>query len=118
MVEEREVKMVMLFQSPKALKHLLEEGEVYTFRVHRRKSDKKNDWITDKRGGKKICEVIIEFVTIINSLSGLSTYVTRSGFENLTDWSNEIKRFNPSNVVIQANIISGCLYRVSKICIM
>ena len=104
--------MVMIFQSPKALKYLLEEGEVYTFRIHERKSLKKRDWIADKRGGKKISGVIIEFVTVISKLTALSSYVTRSGFENLTDWYNEIKRLNPR--VVQTNMIFGYLYHVIK----
>ena len=106
--------MVMIFQSPKALKFLLEEGEVYTFRVHARKSPKKNDWITDKRGGKKISNVIIKLVARINRLSALSSYVTRSGFENLTDWLDEIKRLNPNDFAAQTNMISGYLYHVTK----
>ena len=107
-------KMVMLFQSPKALNFLLEEGEVYTFRAHERKSRRKNDWITDKRGGHKISDVTIEFVTVINKLTALSSYVTRSGFRSLTDWFNEIKRLNPNDFVPQINIISGYLYHVTK----
>ena len=104
----------MIFQSPKALKYLLEEGDVYTFRVHSRKSLKKDDWITDKRGGHKISDATIEFVTVIDRLSGLSSYVSRSGFESLTDWFNEIKRLNPNDIAAQANIISGYLYHVTK----
>jgi len=106
--------MVMIFQSPKALKHLLEEGEVYSFRIHGRKSRSKDDWITDKRGGHKISNVTIEFVTVINKLTALSSYVTRSGFESLTDWFDEIKRLNPDDVAVQTNIISGYLYHVTK----
>ena len=106
--------MVMIFQSPKALKHLLEQGDVHTFRTHERKSCRKNDWITDKRGGKKICNVTIEFVTVINKITALSSYVTRSGFDNLTGWLNEIKRLNPNGIPTQASIISGYLYHVTK----
>ena len=106
--------MVMIFQSPKALKFLLEEGEVYTFRTHERKSHRKNDWITDKRGGNKIFGATIEFVTIINKLTALSSYVTRSGFESLPDWYNEIKRLNPNDVTVQTNTIFGYLYHVTK----
>ena len=106
--------MVMIFQSPKAIKYLLEEGEVYTFRARMRKTRRKKDWITDKRGGHKISDVTIEFVTRINRLSALSSFVTRSGFESLIDWLNEIKRLNPNDVAAQADIISGYLYHVTK----
>ena len=107
-------KMVIIFQSPKALKFLLEKGEVYTFRVHARKSPKKNDWITNKRGGKKISDATIEFATRINRLTALSSYVSRSGFGSLTDWFNEIRRLNPNDFAPQINIISGYLYHVTK----
>ena len=106
--------MVMIFQSQKAFKFLLEEGEVYTFRARMRKSSRKKDWITDKRGGHKISDVTIELVTRINRLSALSSYVTRSGFESLTDWFNEIKRLNQNDFAPQINIISGYLYHVIK----
>jgi hypothetical protein len=106
-------KMVMIFQSEKALNFLLEEGEVYTFRARKRKSRRKNDWITNKRGGHKISNVTVEFVTRINRLQALSTYVSRSGFSSLKDWLYEIKRLHPKDVAAQVGIISGYLYHVT-----
>jgi len=106
--------MVMIFSSPKALKHLLDKGEVYTFRTHKRKSKKKRDWVTDRRLGKKICDVEIEFVTKINGAIALTPYTEQSGFDSTTDWFCEIKRLNRKDVAIQANIITGYLYHVKK----
>ena len=104
----------MIFQSPKALKHLLKTGEVYSFRVHRRKSRRKNDWVTDKRGGKKICDVKVEYRGKVGWVGDLVSRVKESGFNSIEEWVDEIKRLNPKDVAVQADIICGYLYHVKK----
>lgn len=104
--------MVIIFSSPKALKQLLEKGEVYTLRTHKRKTRRKKDWVTDRRLGKKICDVEVELIAIIKQQSDLIPFVEKSGFEHLWDWVAEIRRLNPKDVAIQADIYAGYLYHV------
>jgi len=82
--------MVMIFQSEKPRRFLLENGIVFTFRVHRRLMTGK-DWITDKRGGHKIANVIVEAEGAF-SPADLGTYVAYSGFDSLEEWHEEVKR--------------------------
>ena len=51
--------MVVIFQSEKARRFLLENGVVFTFRSKRRKK-LGEDWITDRRGGHKIADALVE----------------------------------------------------------
>lgn len=84
--------MVMIFSSPKALKHLLDRGFVISCRKNRRKGGT-NDWVTDKRGGSKITDVQVfelgENITLRN-------FTPFSGFECAAEWLNEIVRLNGS----------------------
>lgn len=86
------VVMVMIFEGEKARNFLLRNGAVYTFRVKRRKKVGK-DWITDRRGGRKIAEVLIEEVGEF-APTGLTPYVGLSGFNSLEEWTAEIRRLN------------------------
>jgi hypothetical protein len=83
--------MVMIFRSKKALSYLLSYGEVYTFRIRRRKAGR--DWITDKRGGHKIADVFIEEVGIF-TLEQLSQFGDHSGFASVEEWTEEIQKLN------------------------
>jgi len=94
--------MVMIFQSEKARKHLLEKGFVFTFRTLEW-SDKKlgKNWINAKRGGKKITDVIICLASMPlypNQLT-LSSYVFGSGFVSVDEWIDEIKKLNKSDEI-------------------
>jgi len=91
--------MVMIFSSKKALNFLQRHGLVFTVRCKKRKmkNAEQKDWITDKRGGKKIVDVVIEFWDEIdrdNLEYVLQRYVDRSGFLTVSEWIGEIKRLN------------------------
>lgn len=107
--------MVMYFKSEKALKHLLEHGIVYTIRKEKRKRTGK-DWIKKSRRGKKIADVIVEYVGRVEILyrgdnkwfggivfpgdgkylydDSLENYVEHSGFKTLNAWIRELMRLN------------------------
>ena len=83
--------MVIIFRSEKALSYLLSYGEIYTFRVRRRKVGR--DWVTDKRRGHKIADVFIEEVGVF-TLEELSRFVEHSGFASVKEWIEEIQKLN------------------------
>jgi hypothetical protein len=98
--------MVIIFQSRKALNHLLQRGVVFTFRLHRRKAGM--EWVTDRRGGHKIADVIVEEEGVFTR-HNLGLYVEFSGFNTLQEWIEEVWRLNkriPER---------GWLYRVTLI---
>jgi len=122
--------MVMLFMSEKALKHLLRNGVVVTFRAKRRNLSMVVDWITDCRGGSKIADAVIEEIAhcrlyredgyITYSLDSeeirehygnltvpISFWLTHSGFSNSDEWLEEIKRLNKGRLPEE-----GWLYKV------
>lgn len=103
--------MVIIFQSEKARKQLLERRSVVTFRTNRRKHID-NDWATDKRGGKKICNIYIEEIDYIEKLDKLSPFREESGFDNLEEWTNEIRKLNKHHMV------SGWLYKVTNLVVI
>jgi len=91
--------MVILFQSERALKHLLEHGFVYTVRLRKRKKDECYDWVTDRRGGRKIADVYVCLVggcgsTLESWKLNLWAWVDHSGFKTVSEWINEILRLN------------------------
>jgi len=98
--------MVMIFQSRKALSHLLQRGVVFTFRPQRRKTGK--DWITDRRGGRKIADVVVEEEGEF-APSGLGLYLEYSGFNTLDEWIEEIRMLN------RRMPEKGWLYRVALV---
>jgi hypothetical protein len=100
--------MVMIFADENARRQLLEKGVVYTLRVRKHKEGR--DWITDKRGGRKICDVKVEFVEGIRLSEQLIKYVGESGFEHIWDWCEAIRRLNP-----KMKKIEGYLYKVTKL---
>lgn len=106
----------MLFMSPKPRRFLLENGMVYTVRAKKRKLRGEyigHDWITDRRGGRKIADVIVEHWMPIDKDSletVLTHYVRWSGFLTVTEWINEIKKFNGGKLPRKLH-----LYRVTLI---
>lgn len=93
--------MVIIFQNEKARTRLLEEGFVITFRKNKRKGVVLTDWMTDKRGGKKIVDVKVwtmhehkqhqDFADFWNMLIGLHKW---SGFDTSSEWLKAIKELN------------------------
>jgi hypothetical protein len=81
----------VIFQSRKALDHLLRHGAIFTFRVCKIKTGK--DWVTDRRGGRKIADVVVEEEGEF-APSNLGLYVEYSGFRALGEWTEEICRLN------------------------
>lgn len=96
----------MIFQSEKARDFLLANGIVYTFRVHRRKHTGK-DWMTDKRGGRKIADIFIEEIGELRP-TRLVQYVKHSGFHSYAEWITEIVKLNKG---VRPN--RGWLYKVT-----
>jgi len=89
--------MVIIFQEEKAREFLLEKGYVVTARARKRKTG--FDWMTDRRGGKKIADVhIIPLKTIlprgeIEYLKAiLKDYAPDSGFLDVEEWIKAIIR--------------------------
>lgn len=92
--------MVMIFQSEKALKELLDSGIVYTFRLLRSDGQSRKlgkEWITYKRRGKKIGDVIVStlFKVAHPIPLELKLFAPYSGFGSVEEWIKEIKKLNP-----------------------
>ena len=68
-------------------------GEVITFRLKERKVVG-FDWATDKRGGKKLFDVLVEEEMGDIAPIDLEDYVEKSGFKTLKEWISEIKRLH------------------------
>jgi hypothetical protein len=96
----------MIFGLKIVREFLLKNSIVYSFRLKQKQNTGK-DWITDKRGGKKLKDVMIEEVGVM-SMYLLGDYVYASGFKTLIEWIEEIKKVNKS-------IINpyGWLYKVT-----
>lgn len=95
--------MVMIFQSEKPRQHLLEKGFVLTFRkLHMSGRKLGKDWITDKRCGKKIADVLVfsEYATVKPTREMLAPYVNYSGFDSVDEWIEEIERLNRPDTLI------------------
>ena len=98
--------MVMLFMNEHVRSQLLQHGEVVTFR--RRRHREGGDWATDRRCGKKICSIEVEFLCEVNKVEDLAPYVEKSGFPHLWDWVAAIRKF------IDEDKFRGYLYHVKK----
>jgi len=86
--------MVMIFQSDRVRKFLLEKGYVYTVR-RRRHIEFGRDWATDRRGGRKIADISVTKFDVIprqGLLKCLEPLVPDSGFNTVTEWVEEIRR--------------------------
>jgi len=96
--------VVMLFKSHKALAYLLRHGYVYTIRAKKRPEGK--DWVTNKRGGKKIANVFVKYVGVVRieetgsivltkcGVRLLEEYVRKSGFWDEQEWLEEVRKLN------------------------
>jgi len=105
--------MVMSFENQIVLNYLLQEGIVYTFRIHKRKRYG-SDWITDKRGGSKIADANIFFVKDVRSSEDLEPYVHHSGFRDLSEWTTAIEELTGLRLEFEKKgEIKGYLFRVS-----
>lgn len=105
--------MVMIFSIKKVRDRLLSGNQTITFRARRRKRIGL-DWMTDKRGGNKICNILIdEHCKVENdtseTITGMSFYTDLSGFDTFEEWKNIIFKLNNTNK------LDGYLYLVSKI---
>jgi len=93
--------MVISFSSPKPRARLLEGKRVFTARTKRRKQfiDEKWgrglwDWANEGRTKPKIADVLIfEYPNQVEA-GDLHQWVEWSGFEDMKEWVEEIKRLN------------------------
>ena len=102
--------MVIIFSNEKARNQLLNKGIVFTIRHIRHIEGK--DWMTDKRGGKKICNVRIIFCAsgTYRDLRNIAhNYVNDTGFESIEEWINIIMGFG------KVKHYTFWLYRVDKV---
>ena len=83
---------IIHFKSEKALKFLITYGVVYTLRPNLRKTGKA--WICNNR--RKVADATVEYVEkITQSNAGiLEEFVSKSGFDSVEEWLNEVKRLN------------------------
>ena len=73
-----------------------------------------HDWATDHRFGKKLCDVTVQNeIEVVNSRD-LEPYVGRSGFEDIHDWVNEIRRLNYPLPELGTDEVKGWLYLVCR----
>lgn len=102
----------MIFSSKKALDHLMKYGRVVTFRIRERKEG--YDWITDRRGGRKIADVKVKLIDVIEEPSNRATvflkYLRDSGFNSVGEWWDEIVNLNGMNKFYKAE--KGYFYLV------
>lgn len=102
--------MVIIFMNEKARNQLLNKGIVYTIR-HIRKIEGV-DWMTDKRGGKKICNVRISYCANGNykELFNIApNYINETGFDTIEEWINILM------VLGKLKHYTFWLYRVEKV---
>jgi len=92
--------MVISFSSEKPRARLLEGKRVFTARRHRRKQciDQPGgrglrDWANEKRTGPKIADIIIFEVGQFEARH-LISWLPWSGFDDMEEWIDEIKRLN------------------------
>ena len=102
--------MVISFSVKEARDQLLNKGEVYTFRWKKRKATGKN-WANGGRGTKKIADVFIDEPRLIETVSDLDLYVSKSGFKERKEWFYVIMSMG-LNYKIHGFI--GYLYKVSN----
>ena len=85
--------MVIIFSIKRVREFLLRNGFVYTLRLNRKQFGK--DWMTDRRGGKWICDVWVELVDVLprDTLGfTLTRYVKWSGYLTEGEWVNDFMR--------------------------
>lgn len=104
--------MVMIFAHGKVRAYLLEHSLVYTYRKYHSKTQDGihpqigEDWATDKRCGKKIADIFITPMELIDGLNMehvLTKYARDSGFylghgrvvDSVYKWTQAINSLNP-----------------------
>lgn len=107
--------MVIGFSVDEARNHLLEQGEVYTYRWNRRaffrdeRGDIEHTWANSGRGTKKITDVTVREIGQIEPIEeNLEKYAELSGFWSVGSWCLEIAEMG-----LKANR-TGWLYKVCK----
>ena len=103
-------RIVISFSIKEARDQLLNNGIVFTFRWNQRKRTGK-DWAQVKRGTKKIADVHIEEIGMIDHFPDLLPYVGESGFSSLRNWSEAILSTHKTNM----NVPRGWLYKIALI---
>jgi hypothetical protein len=112
--------MVMIFVVKEAREQLLCNGVVVTFRENPHTLGK--DWVTDKRGGKKLCDVQISELKINDDapcdppvwIRDIEPYWGLSGFKSIEGWFSVIqkltehsKRFNGFGYLYLISVVSN-----------
>lgn len=102
----------IIFSSKKAFDFLVSNGEVYTLRKKRRDG---KAWLTNRRGGRKVADVVVEEVgrvvfrgrePYVMAESGevhLSHFTPKSGFGSTDEWLRELRRLHgkvPENLFL------------------
>ena len=103
----------MIFKSEKARNYLLRRGIVVTFRPKKRKKNIEQTWATPKYRGKKIADIIVRFLCEVRReeiREKLDKHVALSGFKNVDEWIDEIKKLNKGEIPKK-----GYLYVVIKL---
>ena len=100
--------MVISFSVKEARDQLMNKGEVNTFRWKKRKKTGKN-WANEKRGGKKIADVFIGEARLIETVSDLDPYLSKSGFKTRKEWVDVIM-----SMKLPPFYMIGYLYKVSN----
>jgi len=101
--------MVIIFSNEYAREYLLEYGIVYSFRKGPVRKQLGKDWMTDRRGGKKISDVYIEAIEEIEPgmlYTKLTPYYKQSGFYSADEWITIIASLNKWELPV------GWLYKV------
>ncbi len=115
--------MVMIFANPKVRNYLLENGVVYSYRKHHKKTldgvrpQTGKDWATDRRKGRKIADINITSIEPVDALNMgrvLTRYARQSGFykghgrvdDAVSEWAKAINELNPNNST------AGWIYKV------
>ena len=96
--------MVIIFSSPKPRERLLKGLIVYTARKRRRlqfvnhpNPDHEGplfDWANEKRCTKKIADVIIHEIGLIDTFT-MELFRPESGFKDMKEWRSGLKHLNP-----------------------
>ena len=103
--------MAISFLNEGVLKYFMKEGEVYTFRLHRRLQTGKT-WMNDRRGGPKIADVDVREVGEYR-VWDLRPFLDNSSFRTLASWFMAIRELQGSRIVSMNT--RGWLYKVKLV---
>ena len=97
----------IIIGSSRVRDHLCNEGEVLTFRAHRRTTGK--SWWRESRDGEKMGDVEIETIDRVEAEpQALEPYREKSAFQTVTDWLATIDELDQQ----PAGSCRGYLYRI------